>query len=194
VLENIRTIIRVRDEMGSATPRLNMRFVVMKHNEAHLSSIKRLAEELGVDFLTLKTVDMPADCGPELDGSYAPESEAYRRYEYGESYRRRRRPFSCMRPWKRITLDALGDVIPCEYDYKSLHSFGSAGPGGSALAAWKGETSAKFRKDFNLGNNGYYLCAKCTYKDRVADDCIVERVALRRKPPHWPKRQEAACL
>lgn len=180
VLENIKTIVRVKKIKRSETPRLIMRSVVMQHNEAELPLMRRLAEELEVDYFTLKTVDMPPSIGQDLDKDYAPKSNRYRRYEYKDgSYQRKQKPFMCMRPWKRITLDALGEIIPCEYEYKDLHTFGSIQNGRSAVSAWKGKVAQEFRKKFNLGNNDYYLCKDCTYKDRIADDCIVEKFSLK---------------
>ena len=85
-----------------------------------------------------------------------------------------------MRPWKRIMIDALGEIIPYEYDYRNLHSYGTLNREQSALSIWKGEKAAKFRKKFNLGNNDFYLCKDCTYKDMVPDDCVVERIQLNR--------------
>ena len=88
-----------------------------------------------------------------------------------------------MRPWKRIAIDALGEVISCESDYKNRHSFGNINNETPVMSVWKSSSSREFRKRFNLGNNEFYLCKKCTYKDRVADDCIVEKIVLDRKSP-----------
>ena len=114
VVANIETILRVRKAKGAATPRINMRFVVMSHNEAEIEEARELARRLGVDYFTLKTVDMPQATGADLDAAYAPGQENYRRYEYEQgTYKRKEKPFECMRPWKRITLDAgrLGDPM-----------------------------------------------------------------------------------
>jgi MoaA/NifB/PqqE/SkfB family radical SAM enzyme len=174
VLENVKTVVRAKKRTGSRIPRLTLRFVVMRHNERELPSAHRLAEELGVDFFAVKTADMPAALGKNLDSYFAPGNRAYRRYEYEkESFRRINKPFTCMRPWKRITLDALGEIIPCEYDYKNLHSFGGTKDGQSAFSIWKGAEAGEFRKKFYKGNNNYYLCKNCTYKNRVAEDCTI---------------------
>jgi radical SAM protein with 4Fe4S-binding SPASM domain len=79
-----------------------------------------------------------------------------------------------MRPWKRITLDARGFVISCEYDHREAHVFGRIDGETTALESWKSEAARGFRRDFNLGHNDFYHCASCTYKDTQADDCIVE--------------------
>jgi radical SAM protein with 4Fe4S-binding SPASM domain len=179
VKENIRTILRVREEKKSDTPRLNLRFVVMQHNEHELPLFKKMTADLGVDYLSFKTVDLPPARGDHLDPDYVPQESRYRRYAYEkDTFTRKQLPFRCMRPWKRVTLDALGEIISCEYDYRNLHSFGNI-EGESVMAVWKGKRATDFRRRFNFGWNDFYLCRDCTYKDKVAEDCTVERMALR---------------
>ena len=178
VIRNIKLIQDVRRQKGSPTPVINMRFVVMRHNEHELDATRNLARTLGVEYFTLKTVDMPSARGADLDSNFVPKNTRYRRYDYTEeTFLRKKRPFSCMRPWKRITMDALGEIIPCEYDYLNKHSFGNISTSG-ALNAWKSTESQIFRSNFNLGNNSYYLCKDCTYKNNTWEDCIVEKFSL----------------
>ncbi len=179
VLANIRTIVSVKKRKGSETPRLNLRVVVSQHNEKELPLIRKIAEELGVDFLTFKTMSMISNFGENLDSTYVPENTKYRMYEYeSKSFKRKQRSFTCMRPWKRVTLDALGEIIPCEYEYKSRHSFGSISTEKPVISVWKGNVSKDFRKRFNLGNNEFYLCKNCVYKNMVDDDCTVEKINI----------------
>lgn len=179
VLANIRTIVSVKKRKGSETPRLNLRVVVSQHNEKELPLIRKIAEDLEVDFLTFKTMSMTAEFGENLDSSYVPESTKYQMYEYeSKSFKRKQRPFTCMRPWKRVTLDALGEIIPCEYEYKNLHSFGSISTEKSVISIWKGRVAEDFRKKFKMVNNDFYLCKDCVYKNMVADDCTVEKICF----------------
>jgi len=181
VLENVRSLVAAKKSKGSPTPRLTLRFVAMQHNEKELPLAYQLAKEIGVDFFAVKTVDMPPALGRNLDRLFAPGNQAFQRYEYDrESFQRKKRPFTCMRPWKRIALDALGEIIPCEYDYRNVHTFGGLKSGERALSIWRGSRGREFRKKFNKGNNDYYLCKNCTYKNRVAEDCTIALVELRR--------------
>jgi radical SAM protein with 4Fe4S-binding SPASM domain len=181
VLENIETIVRAKKRRGSKTPRVNVRIVVMQHNEKEVHLVRQFAEQLDVDFFSVKTVAMVADRGKDLDRSFAPADPKYRMYEYeAKGYKRKEKPFVCMRPWKRITLDAMGEIIPCEYEYKNVHSFGRLDGKISATSIWKGPEAQVFREEFNLGDNEFYLCKDCVYKNRVADDCTIERVMLKK--------------
>jgi radical SAM protein with 4Fe4S-binding SPASM domain len=180
VILNIQNILRVRSAKRAVTPRINMRFVVMRHNEAEVPQARHLARKLGVDYFTLKTVDMPSDRGLELDKRFVPNKTDYKRYDYDEdTFTRKEIPFTCMRPWKRITLEASGEVIACEYDYKNEYSYGNIMQLGT-IDAWKSEAAKDFRKTFDLGNNSFSMCRQCTYRNRVAEDCTVERHAIGR--------------
>ena len=95
VLENIRTVVKAKKRRASATPFLTLRFVVMHHNEKEWPSALRLAEELGVDYFALKTVDMPPALGKDLDSYFAPHHPQYQRYEYESgSFNRKKSPSS----------------------------------------------------------------------------------------------------
>ena len=175
VKENIRTLVRAKRRKSSSTPLINLRFVVMQHNEVELPRAEEMARQLEVDFFSIKSVDTPPQLGKNPDQIYRPVEKKYRRYEYvKDTYTRVKKPFVCMRPWKRFTLDASGEVISCEYDYKNLHSFGSIGDGNHGLEVWKSKQSQVFRRHFHKGHNNFYHCQTCSYKDLRTDDCIIE--------------------
>jgi len=187
VKENIRTLVRAKKRKGSKTPMLNLRFVAMKHNENELAGVENLAKELQVDHFMIKSVDMPAELGDNLDRTYRPGQEKYRRYHYiKDSFTRIRKPFQCMRPWKRITLDALGTVISCEYDYKNLYPFGVFTPKDSFLSMWKSKAANTFRRRFHKGNNDFYHCKNCSYKNLQYDDCTIEARPIAAHPATTP--------
>jgi len=176
VKENIRAVVRAKKRKASPNPLLNLRFVAMKHNEQELPLVKEMAHELGVDFFSIKSVDMPPGLGENLEQMYRPENEKYRRYEYFDgAYIHKKKPFVCMRPWKRITLDALGQLISCEYDYKDQHSFGSIANGNanSTLEVWRSQAAQTFRRHFAKGHNDFYHCKACTYKDIRTEECNI---------------------
>ncbi len=174
VKENIRAVVRAKKRKSSAFPMINLRFVAMKQNESELPLVHRMAKDLEADYFAVKSVDMPTNLGQNLDQAYRPETETYRRYEYEDNtFKRKPKPFECMRPWKRITLDALGEVISCEYDYKNLLSFGQIGNSKPVSDVWKSDQGKTFRRGFHKGHNDFYHCKTCTYKDIQAEDCIL---------------------
>ncbi len=175
VKENIRTLVRAKRRKSSAAPLINLRFVVMRQNEAQLPLAEEMARELEVDFFSIKSVDLPEQLGENLDRIYQPGEEKYQRYKYVKGTKTRvKKPFVCMRPWKRFTLDASGAVISCEYDYKNLHSFGCMDNGNHGIEVWKSNQSQGFRRHFQKGHNDFYHCKACTFKDLWPEDCVIE--------------------
>lgn len=175
--DTIRRILDTRRRLGADRPRINLRFVVMQHNEHELPQVEAMGRESGVDSLTLKTVDMPGVHGADVDTRWAPGDARYQRYEYETGTRRRRaRVFRCVRPWKRVTLQAGGEVVACEYDFRNDCSFGTFTPGASVMDSWKSADAARFRGAFNHGDNDAPFCRECTLRDRVAEDCTVARI------------------
>ena len=178
VKANIRTIVELKKRKKSKTPRITLRFVVMRHNEKEIPLMKQLAEELEVDFLTFRTSDLPSVFGEAVDMIFSPDQKKYQRYDYETgTYVRKQLSFSCMRPWKRLTLDATGEIIPCEFDYRNQYVFGRMSAEQSVMSIWKGSTAINFRKNFNLGNNDYYFCKDCTHKNMVVDDFCLEEIS-----------------
>lgn len=175
VKKNIQLLQETKKRLNSSLPRVTVRFVAMQHNEKELKQVEKLAKELGADFFATKSVDMPTARGENLDEKYRPENDNLRRYDYVTgTYQRKEQPFICMRPWKRITLDASGEVISCEYDYKNALSFGNINREESVMDVWKSPKSTIFRDAFQRGDNEYYHCKVCTYKNLVGEDCILE--------------------
>jgi radical SAM protein with 4Fe4S-binding SPASM domain len=175
VKNNIQLIQKIKREKQSQTPRITVRFVAMQQNEEEMKLVENLAKSFGADYFATKSVDLPPEIGSELDKKFRPEEDSLRRYDYvPDTFKRKQIKFQCMRPWKRITLDSSGEVIPCEYDYKNKHSFGNISGAETVTNIWKSIVSQDFRNHFNLGTNHYYLCENCTYKNMKNDDCILE--------------------
>lgn len=175
VRRNIRAVAEAKRRLGSPRPQLIVRFVAMRQNEDELAAVERMAAELGADFFSIKSVDMPPELGSELDREYLPVDDRYHRYEYVDgTYDRKAQPFTCVRPWKRITMDASGEVVSCEYDFRNRHSFGRVGGEESAVAVWKSRAARAFRRRFRRGHNDCYHCRACTYRDLPTEDCILE--------------------
>jgi len=53
VLQNLRTFVRVRRELGSVTPSICWQYLAFAHNEAQIDEARRLAADVGVDNFSL---------------------------------------------------------------------------------------------------------------------------------------------
>lgn len=176
ILNCLELVCRAKKSLGSATPGVNVRTVVMKHNEHELPEIEAIARRHGADMVSRKTACLPDFCGDGTDESFAPADPRYRRFEYkdGKRLRMSGKQFHCRRPWDRLTVCSDGTVLSCEFDYDRATPFGKGGNGNSFLKAWWSDEAAEFRCQFNRDRNAYRFCAECHFRDRKDNVCTAE--------------------
>ncbi len=107
----------------------------MQHNEHELPQVEAMARELGVDFLTLKTVDIPAVHGRKWIPAGRPATRPLPAVRVRDRHPATPRPRVPLRPSleARVTLQAGGEIVACEYDYRNDAAFGTLSPGGSVV-------------------------------------------------------------
>lgn len=105
VLQNVETFMRVRREMKSATPHVEMQFLVTPQTEDDIARVKRLAAQLGVDSFKAKPV---YPIMVERKGEYVlPEGEEF------YPVKRRAKRKTCWWLWRTVTIGWEGSVLPC---------------------------------------------------------------------------------
>jgi radical SAM protein with 4Fe4S-binding SPASM domain len=185
VVEGIRTVVERKRELKSATPLINLRQVVMRQNEAELPELKRLAEELGVDALTLKTMNpydengaLPIDEARNIE--FIPKDPRYRRFDYSNAGERRirleRNP--CKQLWNNPAIHFDGTVCPCAFDPKETQTLGDLKKD-SFDDVWYGPAYRAMRRRFRKDWKNLPLCKECSYAYKGGDcsrDTIAEAV------------------
>ena len=68
VLEGIRRVVAEKRRLGSRTPVVNLRFIVMKHSEHEIPRLEEYARSLGVDVLTLRKFHFVPGTGQDAEG------------------------------------------------------------------------------------------------------------------------------
>ena len=181
VLRCLELVRQAKDALKSDTPRVNVRTVVMKHNQHELPEIERIARRYGADMLSRKTASMPDYCGPDADELFAPDDASYQRFQYrvGKRVRLSSEQYRCRRPWSRMTVTSDGTVLSCEFDFNKTAPFGTGGRGRSFVQAWRDEAASAFRRQFLMDRSVYRFCADCHYRDSGGDECTVEMIRLR---------------
>ncbi len=187
-LDGIRMVVARKKALGSRTPLVNFRFIVTAHNEHEIPQVKELVPRLGVDVLTLKTLnpflgDPYADreeANLEEGASQVPESAKYRRFkpERDGEMPKRLRHSPCKHLWRNPSVHWDGTVCPCSFDPREKYSLGSL-QSLSFREIWQGEAYRGLRRRFRFNWRAVPLCADCSYAYKGGDcsrDTIAEAI------------------
>jgi radical SAM protein with 4Fe4S-binding SPASM domain len=183
VLEGVKKVVQKKRELNALYPRINFRFIVMKHNEHEVSQLKEFARSLGVDVLTLKTFN-PSFRGqqkPDEGGrSFLPGENRYRRFSYFDDYdnpvRVKRNSCKCL--WNAPTIHWNGSVCSCFTDIDEKWPLGDL-TSQHFKAIWSGEKYRGLRRRFRNDWERLSMCRDCSYAYEGGDcgrDTVAEAV------------------
>jgi radical SAM protein with 4Fe4S-binding SPASM domain len=172
LLEGVRSVVAKKVELESERPLLNLRFLLMGHNEHEVPLLDDLARSLGVDMLSLKTLN-PYGLGKDL----LPQSPDYRRFKYasdgGTPQRRRRNP--CKNLWNTPAIHWDGTVALCTFDYDEQYVLGTLRTD-PFRAIWHGAEYRRLRRQFRSDWQRIEICNRCSFAYE-GGSCIDEIIA-----------------
>lgn len=163
VVENIRNICREKERRNLKKPQITLQFLVIKHNEHQIEAITKLANELGVDALHLKTIWLGSHIGRKeilkRAKIYLPTQEKLRRFKLVDGgYSIKSKPDYC--PWlKESVIFWNGDVTLCCYDYEGELVVGNVFKDGGFKKVWKSKKYKEYRKA--AVKRKFSLCKNC---------------------------------
>lgn len=161
VLEGTRNLVKAKRERKSATPHIIFQFLVVRHNEHEIAEVYRLAEELGVDEVKLKTAQIyDFENGSDL----IPEQDRYSRYKQTKSGKWEiKNPLlnHCWLMWHSCVITWDGKVVPCCFDKDATHSLGGTDEQ-SFSEIWKGPEYQRFRAAVLRSRSEIDICTNCT--------------------------------
>lgn len=105
IVRNIGNLIRWRNKTRGPL-KIEIQFIIMRHNEHEISSMRQLSERLKIDVLRFKTVLIKKKTWRYL----LPENKHYNRYETTRTPLR-----TCQKPFLELVVNSDGTVIPCCY-------------------------------------------------------------------------------
>ena len=146
-LENIETFVRVRDELKSKTPKIQVWAVLTEDVEQQLDDVKRFWKERGI-FFKARPLDNRAH--PEItENTDLVDSDDGWRYATW-----------CTIPFWRAWILWNGDVVLCCVDWERKHVFGNIHES-SIREIWNSEGYKKYRE--RMRNNDFTgtLCENC---------------------------------
>ena len=170
VLEGARNIVKWKKSLGSKTPFVIFQFLVVRHNEHQIEDVKRIAKEVGVDDVWLKTAQVydyendPNNLIPTI-GKYS----RYKKDKSGKMKFKGNADNHCWRLWHDPVITWDGAVVPCCFDKDAQHKLGNLQQQ-SFKELWKSGTYNNFRKSVLQSRQNIDICANCSEGVKVWGD------------------------
>lgn len=167
VIDNLKRIVKMKRELKSKLPYIEVQFIVMKHNEHEVGKIEELAKEIGVDKLTLKGVIVGEvdNLSDEEKAQYIPDNPEFRRYSDTKNWINKEKVdiHYCTRVWLSTMIMTDGSVVPCCYDYNATYTFGNAFKE-KFMDIWNNKKYQNFRRQIIEDKREFGMCKNCTGK------------------------------
>lgn len=166
VIEGTQHIVKWKKKLRSATPHIIFQFLVVRSNEHQIDDVHRLASELGVDEVALKTAQIydyqnGSDLIPSID-KYA----RYRRQADGKYVIKNQLMDHCWKMWHSSVVTWDGNVVPCCFDKDAHHVMGNLNHD-DFQSIWQGDKYAQFRQNLLRSRNEIEMCRNCSEGTKV---------------------------
>jgi radical SAM protein with 4Fe4S-binding SPASM domain len=167
VVQGVKTLLAARAELGRENPRVELQFLVMKHNERQIDAFREVADSLGVDRRIIKPVSFNVADWDDEDTlrtfeDFVPESEEYRVYrrdgDGGWWWKTETLDF-CTAPWRVLVVLADGSIVPCCRDPRGKYTMGNVADG--ALEVWNNDRYRAFRRALIERREKVPICNVC---------------------------------
>ncbi len=187
--DGVRRIVEEKRRLGSATPFVSLSMIVSQYNEVEVPALRERAAALGVDALSLKTMNTCTVRPESQDDHPIPTAAGYQRFEYQGNERARARRNPCKALWQKTNLRWDGAVTPCTYDFDGVRAMGNV-RSERFEEIWGNAAYAAMRKQFRADPNAISICANCTYAFEGGDypDVMAETTYLQPAPGADPRR------
>jgi len=166
VIEGTKNIIRWKKALKSKTPHVVFQFLVVKPNEHQIPEVYKLADELEVDQVVLKTAQIyDYQNGSDL----IPTQEKYSRYKKSDSglYGIKNKLLNeCWKMWHSCVITWDGKVVPCCFDKDAHHVLGDLTKQ-TFTEIWNSEKYNSFRASLLRSRSEIEICKNCTEGTKV---------------------------
>lgn len=161
VLQGAKNIVKWKRQLKSKTPHLIFQFLVVRQNEHQIPEIFKLAKEIGIDEVKLKTAQVyDYKNGNDL----IPTIDKYSRYHQNAdgSYKVKNQLLNhCWKLWHACVVTWDGLVVPCCFDKDAKHRLGDLKKY-SFSQIWQGAAYHHFRSQLLMGRDQIDICTNCT--------------------------------
>ena len=166
MIEGTKNILKWKKELKSSTPHVVFQFLVVKPNEHQIDDLQKLAKELGVDEVGLKTAQI---YDYEEGSDLIPTIDKYARYALNTdgTYRIKNELIDhCWKMWHSCVITWDGLVVPCCFDKDADHRLGDLKKE-TFSKLWFSEGYTKFRASLIKSRTEIEMCKNCTEGTKV---------------------------
>ncbi|MFN2457186.1 MAG: radical SAM/SPASM domain-containing protein [Chitinophagaceae bacterium] len=162
VLQGAANIVKWKKELKSKTPFIIFQFLVVRHNEHQIAEVHRIAKEIGVDQVRLKTAQV---YDYENDpNKLIPTLTKYSRYKKDQEGKMRFKGNNqnhCWRLWHDPVITWNGIVSPCCFDKDAQHKLGNLHEQ-TFKELWHNKNYRQFRSKVLQSRKNIDICANCS--------------------------------
>ena len=161
VKQGAANLVKWKKELKSHTPHVIFQFLVVRPNEHQIADVYKLAQDIGVDEVKLKT----AQIYDYKNGNVLiPTIDKYARYKKQKNgqYRIKNELLNhCWKLWHACVITWDGIVVPCCFDKDASHQMGKLQES-TFMEIWNNKPYANFRQSILKGRDTIDICQNCT--------------------------------
>jgi len=179
VINGIKTLVKIRKERKSQKPYFWFNSIIMRRNYRKLIDILRLAEELEIDSVRFKPLDI---WGVSQNKEMLVEKDDLKKIlketlslarnininhnlknilDNFDVYYRPKEKIPCYSPWTELYIQYYGGVRLCCEFYSKDYDIGNILEEDSFGKIWNGPKMRQIRKEFKKGNLCFPVCQNC---------------------------------
>ncbi len=166
VISGTKKILEWKQKLHSKTPHTVFQFLVVKPNEHEIPKVYKLAQDLGVDQVVLKTAQIyDFENGSEL----IPDQDKYSRYRKngnGKYTIKNSLDNHCWKMWHSCVITWDGKVVPCCFDKDAHFALGDLTKN-TFEEIWFGSSYNEFRRSLLKSRKEIEICKNCTEGTKV---------------------------
>lgn len=166
VISGAKNIVKWKKQLKSSKPHVIFQFLVVKPNEHQIEDVLKLADEIGVNEVGLKTAQI---YDYENGSPLIPDNEKYSRYkkQADGSYKIKNSLINhCWKLWHSAVITWDGMVVPCCFDKDAWYKMGDLKQE-TFHDLWKNDNYKKFRSDIIKSRSEIDMCKNCTEGTKV---------------------------
>ncbi len=161
VIEGAKNLVSWKKKIRSKTPHIIFQFLVVKPNEHQIPEVYRLAEEIGVDEVKLKTAQV---YDYRHGNVLIPDDQKYSRYKRNPdgTYSVKNQLLNhCWKLWHAAVITWDGLIVPCCFDKDASHRMGDLREN-DFDTIWHNSSYKSFRHNLSKGRDQIDICQNCT--------------------------------